>query len=108
LKYLFSSFVFLEKWGQSHIHYQADKLKRSPKLLKTIVQTFLPNEQALVASRISAAIHAIIARKFFRLEVIALEDFATRTTFLYNKLSQLTIQSRGSTMVPREVDQGSV
>ena len=100
-------YVFLEKWERSHIHCQADKLKHSSKLLKTIVQTFLSNEQALVASRIFVTIHAIIVRKFFGLEVITLEDFATRVTFLYNELNQLTIQLRGPTMVPREVDQRS-
>jgi hypothetical protein len=43
-------------------------------------------EKNEIPCRISTAILAIITIKFFKSEVIMLEDFATIATILYNKL----------------------
>jgi hypothetical protein len=95
--------VFMEKWRKDCIPNQADKLGRSPKLLKTLMKNFLPNEWALVADGISTAIPSIITSEFCRSEVIVLEDSATRATFLYNELGHLIIPPQGPTVVPSEI-----
>jgi hypothetical protein len=44
--------VFMKKWEENHTPCQANKLKHSPILLKTIVKTFLSNKWAVVAYKI--------------------------------------------------------
>jgi hypothetical protein len=92
--------VFMEKWREDCIPNQADKLERSPELLRTLVKNFLPNDWALVADGISTAIPTIITSELCGSEVIVLEDSATRETFLYNELGHLVIQPQGPTVVP--------
>jgi hypothetical protein len=97
--------VFMEKWIEDCIPNQADKLERSPKLLKTLViqKNFLPNDWALVADGISTAIPTIITSEFCGSEVIVLKDSATRATFLYNELGHLIIPPQGPTVVLSEI-----
>jgi hypothetical protein len=52
--------VFTERWKENHTPCQVDRLEYSPILLKTIVKTFLPNNEALVAFGISKAIPSIV------------------------------------------------
>ena len=49
-----------------------------------------------------------MATKFFGLEVILLEDPATRATFLYNELDQLDISFWGLTMISNKVGQHNI
>ena len=78
-------------------------MERSPKLLKSLVKNFLPNDWALVADRISIAIPIIITSEFCGSEVIVLEDLATRATFLYNELGHLVILPQGPVVVPSKI-----
>ena len=65
--------VFIEKWIEDCTLNQVDKLECSPKLLRTFVKNFLPNNWALVVVGFSTAIPTIITSEFYGLEVIVLE-----------------------------------
>jgi hypothetical protein len=69
------------------------------------MKTFLPNDLALVAYRLSTAIPSIIGTEFFGSEIIVLKDSTTGITFLYNDLGQLVIRSQGPTVVLNKVEQ---
>ena len=97
--------IFMEKWKEDYTPNQANMLEHSLELLKTLMKIFLPNDWALVATRISTAIPAIIISEFCGSEVIVLEDSTAWATFLYNELGHLVIQPQGPIVVPSRIGQ---
>jgi hypothetical protein len=95
--------VFMEKWIEDCTLNQADKLERSPELLRTFVENFLLDNWALVVAGISTAIPTIITSEFYGLEVIVLEDSTIQAIFLYNELGHFVIQPQGPTVVSRGI-----
>ena len=79
--------VFHDQWGEVQQPSTVDVLERSPSELSRLVGSYFPRGSSLVACSISMAILTILLSDFQGSEIIAIDNYSKRASFLYNELS---------------------